>query len=204
MFTGLVEAAVSVLAFEARATGARLVLAAPAGVADWEVERGDSVAVSGCCLTVVEPEAGPELRFDLSSETLARTWLERLRPGVDVVNLERAMRLSDRVGGHLVAGHVDGVGRLVASHDPGDGGRVLRFEVPAGLERYLIEKGSIALDGVSLTVVGPVGREFDVALIPETLARTSLGRAKVGDPVHVEADLIGKWIERLALPSRAR
>jgi riboflavin synthase len=191
MFTGLVEARAAVLALERRGSGARLALARPPG---FETARGDSVSVSGCCLTDLGADAG--LAFDLSAETLARTWLGDLRPG-DEVNLERALRLGDRLGGHMVQGHVDGLGRVAAVADAGDGGRSVTFEVEPGLERWLVDKGSVTLDGVSLTVVRPSGRRFDVAVIPETLARTTLGAAAAGRRVHVEGDLVGKWVARL-------
>lgn len=198
MFTGIVEARVPVLSFDSAGSGARLVLATPEG--DWDAQPGDSIATSGCCLTVVErPQTAsgpPAMAFDLSAETLDVTWLRRLVRG-RFVNLERAARLTDRLGGHLVSGHVDGVGRVTAIDRRGDGGAEMTFEVPAELERYLIPKGSVTLDGVSLTVVQPSGARFRVALIPETLARTTLGLSQVGDPVHVEADMLGKWIERL-------
>lgn len=200
MFTGIVEAAVPVRSVEARGRGARLVLPAPSS--DWRAEAGDSIAVSGCCLTAVEPGAGsgasgePALAFDLSAETLERTWFDRLEPGRRV-NLERALRLGDRLGGHLVSGHVDGQARLVEARDSDDGGRLLTFEVDPGLDRWLIQKGSVTLDGVSLTVVDPRGRVFDVAAIPLTLELTSLGELRPGDAVNVEADLVGKWIEKL-------
>ena len=193
MFTGLVEAAVPAASLERAGTGARLLVPRPEP--DWEVSVGDSVAVSGVCLTVVEP-LGPELAFDLSAETLGRTWFGHLRPGRPV-NLERALRLGDRLGGHMVSGHVDGVGTIEAVAEAGDGGRRFTFRVPPELGRYLIQKGSVTLDGISLTVVDPRGGLFDVAVIPETLSVTSLGTAEVGQPVHVEADLVGKWIERL-------
>jgi riboflavin synthase len=193
MFTGLVEAAVAVAAWEPRGTGARLTLPLPAP--GWEVAAGDSVAVSGACLTVVDPP-GNTLTFDLSAETLARTWFARLSPG-RIVNLERSLRLGDRLGGHLVSGHVDGIGAIEAIADPGDGGRLITFRVPPALERYLLDKGSVTLDGISLTVVNPRGGTFDVAVIPETLAATSLGGAEPGQPVHVEADQVGKWIDHL-------
>jgi riboflavin synthase len=136
------------------------------------------------------------MAFDLSAETLDCTWLSELRPG-SKVNLERAARLDTRLGGHLVSGHVDGVGTVLRVEERGDGGWEMHFEVPEGFERYLIEKGSITVDGVSLTVVAPRGREFHVALIPETLRRTTLGLAHAGTRVHLEADQLGKWIERL-------
>jgi len=127
---------------------------------------------------------------------LDRTWLGELSPGRRV-NLERAARPDTRLGGHLVSGHVDGLGTVVEVVERGDGGWETHFEVPAGFERYLIEKGSITVDGVSLTVVAPRGRRFHAALIPETLRRTTLGESRAGARVHLEADQIGKWIERL-------
>jgi riboflavin synthase len=151
--------------------------------------------VSGACLTVAEAP-GEDLAFDLSAETLARTWLGALEAGGEV-NLERAMRLSDRLDGHLVSGHVDGRGRISDVRDAGDGGRTVAIEVEPGFERYLVDKGSVAVDGVSLTVVSPRGRTFDVALIPVTLEKTTLGRAEPGRAVNLEADAIGKWVERL-------
>jgi riboflavin synthase len=203
VFTGIVETWVPVLTLERRGEGARLTLPVPGPdrLPDWEVARGDSVAVSGVCLTAVDLVPG-EMGFDLSAETLDRTWLGEATEGRPV-NLERSLRLGDRLGGHLVSGHVDGVGRIVAVEDPGDGGRLIRFRVPEGLERYLIEKGSIAIDGISMTVVEPEGREFAVAVIPETLEVTSLGSAEPGQPVHLEADPVGKWIERLLPAYRA-
>ena len=199
MFTGIVEAAVPVRSLDLRDAGGRLFLepppAAPQG--PFLARIGDSLAVSGCCLTLAAHGQGGSLGFDLSAETLERTWFgSGLVPGRRV-NLERALRFDDRLGGHLVTGHVDGGGTLVALREAGDGGRVATFEVDPGLERYLVEKGSIALDGVSLTVVAPRARRFDVALIPHTLAATTLGGARVGERVNVEADAIGKWVERM-------
>jgi riboflavin synthase len=193
MFTGLVEACVPVLRREPRNEGQRIVVPRPDA---WEVEAGDSISVSGACLTVVDADRSAELAFDLSAETLRRTWFARAVPGTRV-NLERAMRLGERLDGHLVAGHVDGRAKLVAVEDSRDGGAEMSFEIEPGLERYLIEKGSIALDGVSLTDVSPRERSFRVALIPLTLAKTNLGDARVGQVFNVEADLVGKWIERL-------
>jgi riboflavin synthase len=158
------------------------------------------VAVSGVCLTVVgEPALGSDLIFDLSAETLERSWFGDLAPGRPV-NLERSLRMGDRLGGHMVSGHVDGMGSIEAVEDSGDGGRLFRFRVPSELERYLIEKGSVTLDGISLTVVEPAGGHFAVAVIPETLEVTSLGSAVPGQRVNVEADLVGKWIEKLLPP----
>lgn len=195
MFTGLVEAAVPVHAYESRGSGARLVLTEP-GIEGWSVATGDSVAVAGVCLTALPDPGG--IAFDLSRETLLRTWFsaERLAPGRRV-NVERALRVGDRLGGHMVSGHVDTVGRLADRRDAGDGGAELRFEVPDGFERFLVDKGSVTIDGVSLTVVRPAAREFDVAVIPHTLEITQLGALEAGDPVHLEADLVGKWVERL-------
>jgi len=198
VFSGLVEARVPVVRLRRSRSGARLVLAAPRlerGQAPWRPVLGESIAVSGCCLTVVERRKGVT-SYDLSSETLERTWLGALEPG-RVVNLERSLRLGERLGGHLVSGHVDGLGRVHAIEDVGDGGRLFEFEAPRGFERWLISKGSVTVDGVSLTVVAPRARRFRVALIPETLRRTSLGLARAGDPVHLEGDAIGKWLDHL-------
>lgn len=222
MFTGIVEGCPSVLHLERQGTGLRLWIPAPSP--EWAVVEGESVSVSGCCLTVVHvcepvhggaspaggvapgerlPEGTPgaTMVFDLSAETLARTHFGALEVG-GPVNLERAMELGDRLSGHLVSGHVDGGGTIVARRDSGDGGWVYTFEVDEGLERYLIEKGSITLDGISLTVVEPRGRRFDVALIPVTLEATNLGAAVEGQRINVEADLVGKWIEKLVAPVR--
>jgi riboflavin synthase len=205
MFTGIIESCVPVRAFEPLGEGAALVLPLPSeGSAPWSVETGQSIAICGVCLTVAdrrpvspgESEAPHDLVFHLSRETLERTWFGQLEAG-RMVNLERALCLGDRLDGHMVSGHVDGAGRVTAIQDVGDGGRVITFEVDPGLERYLVDKGSISLDGVSLTVVRPKGRQFDVALIPLTLELTNLGAAEVGTAVNVEADMIGKWIERL-------
>ena len=202
MFTGLVETTLAVLSLEPKGSGgfgARLRLPQPEFAPDlppWEPELGESLSISGCCLSLAALEPDGALIFDLSAETLERTWFRDARPG-RAVNLERSVRLADRLGGHLVSGHVDGRGEIVGIEDPGDGGRLFTFEVEPGFERYLIEKGSVAVDGISLTVVEPQGRRFGVAVIPETLARTSLGTASVGQSVHLEADQIGKWVERL-------
>lgn len=203
MFTGLVEGFAKVHSFARVRAGARLELAAPLlgrGPAPWRPVRGESVSVSGCCLTVARLGRGGRTGYDLSKETLGLTWFARLAVG-DRVNVERAVRLGDRLGGHLVAGHVDGLGRIVRLEDSADGGRLLTFEVPAGFERWLFSKGSVTIDGVSLTVVAPRARRFRAALIPESLRRTTLGKARAGDAVHLEADLLGKWVEHLLQPS---
>lgn len=209
MFTGLVEGLGTVVAVEELGTGLRIVLSAP--FPGWQVGQGASVAVSGCCLTVVEcrdPETGTaveattpgaQMVFDLSAETVACTHFGSLAEG-DVVNLERALALGDRLGGHVVSGHVDGSGRVVAIEDSGDGGQLIHFEADGDFGRYLVEKGSVTVDGISLTVVRPDGNRFAVAVIPETLRVTTLGRCQVGDPVHLEADQLGKWVEHLVAP----
>ncbi|MCB9915762.1 MAG: riboflavin synthase [Planctomycetes bacterium] len=224
MFTGIIEGAPRVLRVQPQGTGMRIWVAAPDP--QWAVVEGESVANCGCCLTVVElceprvlpgqpapdPERGvgarlPEgtpgatMLFELSAETLARTHFGSLESGARV-NVERSLRLGDRLSGHMVSGHVDGGATLVATRDSGDGGQLYTFEVDPGLERYLIEKGSVALDGISLTVVEPRGRRFDVALIPLTLEVTNLGEARVGQRFNVEADLVGKWIEKLVVAER--
>ncbi len=201
MFTGLVEGKARVRSVEPRGSGLRLVL--EPRIAGFEAVPGQSIAVSGACLSVSGPP-GPrgELAFDLSAETLECTWFAGLRPGLEL-NLERALRVGERLDGHLVSGHVDAVGRLVGRSDSGDGGSLLEFEGPPGFERWLVEKGSVTVDGVSLTIVRPQGRRFFVALIPLTLAQTTLGSAAAGAPVNLEADAIGKWVERL-LPPRTR
>lgn len=156
---------------------------------------GDSVAVNGACLTVVE-HSDEHLAFDLSQETRNRTSFSRLAEG-DPVNLERPLTLSSRLGGHLVQGHVDDVGEVVGFERTGDGGAWLTVRAPAGLARYLIEKGSVCIDGVSLTVAAMNGETFSVALIPHTLDVTTLGAARTGDPVNLEVDLIAKYVEAL-------
>jgi len=189
MFTGIVEERGSVL----EAGAFRLVVGCRTVVSDSDV--GASVAVNGVCLTVVA--RGPEdLAFDLSEETLARSTLGRLRPA-DPVNLERPVTLSARLGGHLVQGHVDGVGEVAAIERDDQGGAVLTTRLPEGLLRYAVEKGSIAVDGVSLTIAGLAGDGMRVALIPHTLAVTTLGTVVPGDLVNLEMDVIAKYVERL-------
>lgn len=202
MFTGLVEGTAAVRALQragSRASGVRLVLEPPElapGLPPWAPVAGESIALSGCCLTLVALLEGGAGAFDLSAETLARTWFGELRPGRRL-NVERSLRMGDRLGGHLVSGHVEGRGRIVGVQDAGDGGRAIELEVEPGFERWLLEKGSVTVDGISLTVVAPRGRRFGVAAIPETLRRTTLGAAVAGTPVHLEADPIGRWVERL-------
>jgi riboflavin synthase len=166
---------------------------------------GASLAVSGVCLTVVDrqpsgpPDPGGVLAFDLSDETLARTSLGRLRPG-DRVNLERPVSADGRLGGHLVQGHVDGVGTVRDVLEVGTG-RAMTIVVPASLRRYVAEKGSITIDGVSLTVTGLDDDAFGVALIPFTLEATTLGERAAGDEVNLEVDVIARYVERLLVAS---
>ncbi|MEK9938621.1 MAG: riboflavin synthase [Ilumatobacter sp.] len=186
MFTGIVEELGTVLSLESgrMTVGASRVLD---GVA-----LGDSIAVNGCCLTVVAHDEG-SWEADLSEETLRRTALSALAPG-SPANLERAVRADQRMGGHIVQGHVDGIGTVVA------GVPDLRVRVPAGLERYLVEKGSVTVDGVSLTVVDVIEDTFSVAVIPHTAEVTSLGGLAQGAPVNIEVDIVAKYVERMALP----
>jgi riboflavin synthase len=188
MFTGIVREVGGVASFD----GSRLVVVAAETATGAAV--GDSVAVAGVCLTVVEQDEG-RLAFDVVPETLARTALGRLRTG-DVVNLEPSLRVGDQLGGHVVQGHVDAVGRVRSVEPEGDGRR-LWIDAPQSVLAYCLEKGSIAVDGVSLTVAALDDQGFEVALIPHTLAVTTLGSLEPGDEVNLEADVLGKVVERL-------
>ncbi|MGH2634792.1 MAG: riboflavin synthase [Actinomycetota bacterium] len=189
MFTGIVEERGVV-----REVGpTRLDVGCRHVVSDSDV--GASVAVNGVCLTVVE-RSTEHLAFDLSEETLRRTSLARLAEG-DAVNLERPLTLSGRLGGHLVQGHVDGVGEVTEMERTRDGGAWLTVRAPESIRRYLVEKGSVCVDGISLTVAETDTGVFGIALIPHTLAATTLGSARVGDPVNLEADVIAKYVEAL-------
>jgi riboflavin synthase len=170
----------------------RLVLRAPQTASD--AALGDSVAIDGCCLTVVAID-GDRLSFDAVPETLRRTTLGRLRPGT-LVNLEPALRAGDRMGGHVVQGHVDAVGSLASAEPEGDAVN-MTFRAPEEVLRYVIEKGSISVNGVSLTVTAFDDESFSVSVIPHTRAVTNLGRLAPGDEVNLEADLFGKYVERL-------
>jgi riboflavin synthase len=195
MFTGIVEERGSVLALENH----RLVVACRAVTAGTDV--GASVSVNGTCLTVVERDEG-SLSFDLSEETLARTSLRRLSIE-DPVNLERPVTLAARLGGHLVQGHVDGVGEIVeVTPEPKDSGARVRIDLPDALMRYAVEKGSVTVDGVSLTIAELHDDGVTIALIPHTLAVTTLGVVRPGDPVNIEVDVIAKYVERLLEGSR--
>jgi riboflavin synthase len=191
MFTGIVQAVGRV----AEVMGDSLSIQVAGDFLQDPVIIGESIAVNGVCLTVVT--FGPDglLRFDVSPETFARSALQCLRTG-SRINLERAMRVSDRFGGHIVQGHVDATGSLVSKRAEGEF-TVFRFSAPTMYDRYLIDKGSIALDGISLTVVSPEAGAFDVWIVPHTLENTNMGDLKIGDPVNLEFDVIAKHVEKL-------
>lgn len=191
MFTGLVELQTEVAEVREEPPGRRLRIAAPAIAA--VAELGESICVSGCCLTVVDMTDG-FLEFEAGPETLSRTTLGRLRPG-SFVNLERSLRLSDRLGGHLVTGHVDCTGTLDERKNLGEWSEMW-FRLPREYAKQTASKGSIAIEGVSLTVVLVEDERFSVQLIPHTLAVTTLGKLKVGDPVNLETDLLAKYVAR--------
>ena len=195
MFTGIVEELGRVRAITHADGGARLELSCTVVIDDAAI--GDSIAVNGCCLTVVELGEG-RWAADAVTETLDRTALGRITAG-DRVNLERPVRAEDRLGGHIVQGHVDGVGELVARDALPDGSTRMRFTVPDHLLRYVVEKGSITLDGISLTVaaVDDTAAAVEIAVIPHTLAVTTLGPKAPGDPVNIEVDVLAKHVERL-------
>jgi riboflavin synthase len=192
MFTGLVTATGALASREARGPGARLSIRA--SLDQGPATLGESIAVDGCCLSVAAVSAAG-FDADVSIETLARTTLSGLRVGA-VVNLERALRAADRLGGHLVTGHVDGVGELVDRHPAGEA-ITMTFRTPPELARFIAEKGSVAVNGVSLTVNAVVGNRFDVTLIPVTLAATNLALLAPGDTVNLEVDLIARYVARL-------
>jgi riboflavin synthase len=191
VFTGIVEEVGRVAEVQRDPAGMRLRIDAEVA---GELQAGDSVAVSGVCLTATEARNGG-FTADVSPETIARSALSGLAKG-DSVNLELPLRPTDRLGGHIVQGHVDGVGEIETMSDTGDG-REVRFAAPADLLRYVVEKGSVTVDGVSLTVASVDDTGFSVALIPETLARTTLGTGSPGRPVNLEVDVIAKHVEKL-------
>ena len=199
MFTGIVEELGEIVDIEQRADSAVLVIHGPKVVTD--AHLGDSIAVSGVCLTVVGMD-GPTFGADVMAETLKRSTLAARRPG-DRVNLERAVPATGRLGGHIMQGHVDGTGVLLSRQgaEPDAADRqpweLLRFGLNEELARYVAEKGSIAVDGVSLTVTAVGPDWFEVGLIPTTLAETTLGGATAGDPVNLEVDVLAKYVERL-------
>jgi riboflavin synthase len=191
MFTGLVEATAQVRSVEPDGDGVRLEVETPLAA---ELEHGDSIAVNGVCLTAVEPDGG-RFRADVMAETLRRSSLGPLGAG-DEVNVELALRAGDRLGGHMVQGHVDDTGTVESVVEEGFA-RVVRIAADPELLRYVVEKGSIAVDGVSLTVASVDDTGFSVSLIPETLERTTLGRAAPGGVVNLEVDVLAKYVEKL-------
>jgi riboflavin synthase len=194
MFTGIIEETGRVERFERGGDAWKLRVAAKAALAD--IALGDSIAVNGCCLTVVKfDDSG--LEFDLLEETRRLTSISAIKPG-SAVNLERSLRFGGKMGGHFVSGHVDGLG-VVEVFEPRGADRYLRVRAPAGGGRYLIHKGSIAIDGISLTVAEVDGDSFAVWLIPHTVEVTNLREKRVGDPVNLEFDLLGKYVEKLML-----
>jgi riboflavin synthase len=195
MFTGIVEE-LGEVRVAPTGTPARLVVAADATLPD--ATTGASIAVNGVCLTVVARDDGT-VTFDVAPETLDRSTLGDLRVG-DPVNLERPMRLTDRLGGHLVQGHVDGVGTVTGRAPDGDGSVRLTVEAPPPLLRHIVEKGSVTVDGVSLTVTDVTDDSFGVALIPHTLAVTTLGSRPPGAAVNLETDVVAKYVDRLLDP----
>ncbi len=195
MFTGLIETVGRVTACERRGAAAILTVASSLPVA--EIAIGDSVAVNGACLTVTTKRESA-LSFDVSPESLSSTTIGTLRSG-QTVNLERALRLGDRMGGHIVTGHIDCIGRLSGMSEL-SGNRILEFSLPGDHLRYLVAKGSVAINGVSLTVNSVSSTGFSVNIIPLTQTETTLTSLKPGDAVNIETDIIGKYVERLTAP----
>lgn len=197
MFTGIIEELGTVVSLEDQGDAVRLTVSGPLVTSD--ARPGDSIAVNGCCLTVVEldPEGADAGSFtaDVMHETLAKTSLGAFEPGTRV-NLERAVTPATRLGGHIVQGHVDGTGTVV-SRTPSEHWEVVEVSLPPELARYLVGKGSITVDGISLTVVDVGADSFTVSLIPETLARTTLGFKQPGDVVNLEVDVIAKYVEKM-------
>lgn len=196
MFTGLVEGQGRVVAVDREPAGIRLVVAPPPELISPHdpVNLGDSIAINGCCLTVVDIRHDC-WSFQAGTETLSKTNLGRLVPG-ETVNLERSLPVQGRLGGHFVQGHVDGVGTVASIDREGDW-VMMSFCAPEPLVRLMVPKGSVAVDGISLTVVDVTGTQFRVALIPHTLTVTTLGARQVGDAVNLETDILGKYVQRL-------
>jgi riboflavin synthase len=192
VFTGIVEELGTVAALEDQGDAVRLTVQGPLVTSD--AADGDSISVNGCCLTVVESADG-SFTADVMQETLDKTSLGALEPG-SRVNLERAVTPATRLGGHIVQGHVDGTGRIL-SRTPSEHWELVEISLPDGLDRYLVDKGSITVDGISLTVVTAADGKFSVSLIPETLARTTLGLKQPGDVVNLEVDVIAKYVEKM-------
>lgn len=195
MFSGLIEATAKVLQIMQEPGGIRLLVARPAQFTD--IALGDSIALQGCCLTVVAMDAG-SLSFQAGEETLSRTGLGELKPG-DLLNCERSLKLGDRLGGHLVSGHVDGRGQVIERSHTAEWTNLV-IEAPTHLMRQMVSKGSITMEGVSLTVVDVTPHTFSVALIPHTLTHTTLGDLQVGSGVNLETDLLAKYVQRQLEP----
>lgn len=193
MFTGIIQTVGRVSAIEVRGADARLRIHSGT-LSQADVRPGDSIAVNGVCLTAIEPEP-QSFSADVSAETLSCTTLGRLKAGM-AVNLELALLPTTRLGGHLVSGHVDGVGRLVDSRPDGRSQR-LRFELPSSLAKYVAAKGSICIDGISLTVNVVEANCFDVNIVPHTMANTTFAALRSGDEVNIEVDLLARYLERL-------
>lgn len=193
MFTGIVEELGEVVGRDDLGDAVRLMIGGPVVTAD--ARHGDSIAVNGVCLTVVDVLPDGRFSADVMAETLKRSSLAALGPG-SPVNLERAAAVNSRLGGHIVQGHVDGTGRVI-SRAPSEHWEIVRIALPSKLSRYVVEKGSITVDGVSLTVSGLGDDWFEVSLIPTTLGLTTLGRAAAGATVNLEVDVIAKYVERL-------
>jgi riboflavin synthase len=191
MFTGLVETTGTIGAVVDQPPGRRLSI--QAGIAARDAKIGDSICINGCCLTVIAID-GEQLDFEAGEETLSRTNLGHLRFG-SIVNLERSLAVGDRLGGHYVTGHVDGQGNLIQRREDSPWAH-LRFRLPRSLASQVAAKGSIAIDGVSLTVVEVDEDSFSVALIPHTLSSTTLGKLRVGDSVNLETDVLAKYVQR--------
>jgi len=203
LFTGIIEELGEVVALETHGDSA--VLRVQTTVVGEDIPIGASLAVNGVCLTVINASGESrrrDLDFDVMGETLKRSVIGGLRSG-DLVNLERAVRVDGRLDGHVVQGHVDGTG-VVLARSPGDRFDLVRFGLPVDLARYVAEKGSVAVDGVSLTVIAVGDDWFEVGLIPQTLRATTLGRKVAGDPVNLEVDVLAKYTERLLAAGRNR
>jgi riboflavin synthase len=192
MFTGIIEDKGKVLRVEYRGQEKRLTIELPLHLT--EVQLGDSIIINGVCLTIVQKQ-GKTIQLDLSQETLQKTVLGELKEG-NQVNLERALKLTDRLGGHIVTGHIDGIGVIVGKRKERDFVQ-LEIRIPESVSRYVVQKGSIAIDGISLTVNEFLGDEIRMTLIPYTIEKTTLLDKKVGDRVNVEADILGKYVEKL-------
>ena len=191
MFTGIIEDKGKVLRIERRGQEKRLTIGLPPHLT--ELQLGDSININGVCLTVIQKKE-QKIELDLSQETLQKTVLGGLKEG-DMVNLERALRLTDRLGGHIVTGHIDGIGMIVGKNKERDFLQ-LRIKIPESISRYVVQKGSIAIDGISLTVNECQEGEIQMTLIPYTLEKTTLMNKRVGDRVNVEADILGKYVEK--------